>query len=195
MLEPAAINTRGEMLPYQPWAANSVDLGGNTNLKNNLLVDGNPIGIEHKAGCPPNQHDVQEYVVAQNSADAVDGHSAGGTISLTTKSGTNDWHGMAFYLGRYPWLSAKTDRTRDVVNAQRRHIFGGTLGNPIIKNKLFNFASVEYWKINAPWSYTATVPTPLERGGDFSQSYAAEGTVRKSTTLSSRLRSIHRPAR
>jgi hypothetical protein len=85
-LEPSAVNTRGEMLPYQSWAANSVDLGGDTNLKNNLLVDGNPIGIGHKAGYPPNQDDVQESVVSQNSVDAADGHSAGGTISLTTKA-------------------------------------------------------------------------------------------------------------
>jgi hypothetical protein len=178
-LEPSAINTRGEMLPYQSWAANSVDLGGNTNLKNNLLVDGNPIGIGHKAGYPPNQDDVQESVVSQNSVDAADGHSAGGTISLTTKAGTNEWHGMAFYLGRYPWLSAVADRTRDVLNAQRQHMFGGTFSNPILKNKLFNFFSIEDWKINAPWSYTATVPTALERQGDFSQSYAADGSVRK----------------
>ena len=178
LIEPAAVNTRGEMLPYQSWAANSVDLGGDTNLKNNLLVDGNPIGIGHKAGYPPNQDDVQESVVSQNSVDAASGHSAGGAISLTTKSGTNDWHGMAFYLGRYPWLSAQADRTRDVTNAQRQHMFGGTLGNPILKNKLFNFFSIEDWKINSPGSYTATVPTQLERQGDFSQTLNADGTQR-----------------
>ncbi|MGH9696181.1 MAG: carboxypeptidase-like regulatory domain-containing protein, partial [Bryobacteraceae bacterium] len=92
LLEPAAVNTRGETLPYQSWAPNSVDLG-NTNLRNNLLVDGNPIGIGHKAGYPPNQDDVQEVVAAQNSVDAASGHSAGGSISLTTKGGTNEWHG------------------------------------------------------------------------------------------------------
>lgn len=178
LIEPAAVNTRGEMLPYQSWAANSVDLGGDTNLKNNLLVDGNPIGIGHKAGYPPNQDDVQESVVSQNSVDASSGHSAGGAISLTTKSGTNEWHGMAFYLGRYPWLSAQADRTRDVTNAQRQNMYGGTLGNPILKNKLFNFFSIEDWKVNSPGSYVATVPTKLERQGDFSQSVAADGSQR-----------------
>ena len=178
LVEPAAINTRGEMLPYNSWAANSVDLGGDTNLKNNLLVDGNPIGIGHKAGYPPNQDDVQESVVSQNSVEASSGHSAGGAISLTTKSGTNEWHGMAFYLGRYPWLSAQADRTRDVTNSQRQNMYGGTFGNPILKNKLFNFFSIEDWKINSPGSYTATVPTTLERGGDFSQTINANGTQR-----------------
>ncbi|HXR77072.1 MAG TPA: carboxypeptidase-like regulatory domain-containing protein, partial [Bryobacteraceae bacterium] len=177
LLEPAAINTRGETLPYQSWAPNSVDLG-NTNLRNNLLVDGNPIGIGHKAGYPPNQDDVQEVVAAQNSVDAASGHSAGGVISLTTKGGTNEWHGSAFYLGRYPWLSAETDRTRFVQNAQRQHMFGGTFGNPILKNKLFNFFSIEKWKINSPGSYQRTVPTSLEREGDFSQTLAADGSLR-----------------
>ena len=93
LLEPAAVNTRGEMLPFNSWAANSVDLGGGTNLKNNLLVDGSPIGIGHKSGYIPNQDDVQETVVSRNSVEADAGHSAGGIISVTTKSGTNDFHG------------------------------------------------------------------------------------------------------
>jgi hypothetical protein len=178
LLEPAAVNTRGEMQPYNSWAPNSVDLGGDTNLKNNLLVDGNPIGIGHKAGYPPNQDDVQESIVSQNSVDAGSGHSAGGLISLTTKGGTNEWHGTGFYLGRYPWLSAEADRTRFVQNAQRQNMFGGTLGNPILRNKLFNFFSIEKWRINSPGSYTETVPTPLERQGDFSQTLAADGSQR-----------------
>jgi hypothetical protein len=177
LLEPAAINTRGETLPYQSWAPNSVDLG-NTNLRNNLLVDGNPIGIGHKAGYPPNQDDVQEVVVSQNSVDAASGHSAGGVVSVSTKAGTNEWHGSAFYLGRYPWASAVADRTRFVNNPQRQHMFGGTLGNPIIKNKLFNFLSFEQWKFSSPLSYQQTVPTALERQGDFSQTRAADGSLR-----------------
>ncbi len=179
LLEPAAINTRGETQPFQSWAANSVDLGGGTNLKNNLLVDGSPIGIGFKAAYPPNTDAVQEVIVAQNSVQADAGHSAGGVISVTTKGGTNDWHGSLFYLGRYPWLSAQADRTRFTNNAQRQNMFGGTLGNPIWKNKIFNFSSVEYWRIASPGSYQRTVPTPLERTGDFSQSLAADGTQRK----------------
>ncbi len=39
-------------------------------------------------------------------------------------------------------------------NAQRQNMYGGTFGNPIIKNKLFNFFSIEDWKINSPYSYS-----------------------------------------
>jgi hypothetical protein len=178
LLEPAAVNTRGEMQPYNSWAPNSVDLGGGTNLKNQLLVDGSPIGMGHKAGYPPNQDDVQEEIVSQNSVDAESGHSAGGLISITTKGGTNEWHGETFYLGRYPWLSAESDRTTFTANATRQNMFGADLGNPILKNKLFNFFSLEDWRVANPGSYVVTVPTALERQGDFSRSYNIDGGVR-----------------
>ncbi len=178
LLAPSAINTRGEMQPYHSWSMNSVDLGGGTNLANDLQVDGSPIGLGHKGSYPPNTDAVQEVVVSQNSVDAETGHSAGGLISMTTKGGTNEWHGTGFYLGRYPWLSAAANRTTNSYNSQRQHMMGFTLGNPILKNKLFNFASLEYWKVSYPNSYVNTVPTSLETGGDFSQSYNIDGGLR-----------------
>ncbi|HZT33052.1 MAG TPA: carboxypeptidase-like regulatory domain-containing protein [Bryobacteraceae bacterium] len=178
LLAPEAINTRGEVLPFLSWSANSVDLGGGTNLKNDLQIDGSPVGMGHKFSYPPNMDAVQEVIVSQNSVDAEQGHSAGGVITMTTKAGTNEWHGDAFYLGRYPWLDAEADRTRFSLNAQRQHTIGGTLGNPIKKNKLFNFFSIEYWKVGSPGSYVTTVPTSLEQQGNFSQSYNINGGIR-----------------
>lgn len=178
LIAPSAVNTRGEMLPYHSWAANSVDLGGGTNLKNDLQVDGMPIGMGHKNTTPPNTDAVQEVIVSANSADAESGHSAGGLITMTTKSGTNDFHGSAFYLGRYPWLSAEADRTTFSQNSQRQNMFGGTFGNPIKKNKLFNFFSIEDWRVGYPNSYVRTVPTALEAQGDFSQSRNIDGGLR-----------------
>jgi len=178
LLAPYAVNTRGEMMPFHSWAANSVDLGGGTNLKNDLQVDGSPIGIGHKNSYPPNTDAVQEVVVSPNSVDAESGHSAGGLISMTLKSGTNEWHGTAFYLGRYPWLNAMADRTRNSRIATRQHMYGGTLGNPIIKNKLFSFFSIESWRVGNPQTYAQTVPTALERQGDFSRSLSINGTPR-----------------
>ena len=178
LIAPSAVNTRGEMQPYHSWSANSVDLGGGTNLKNDLLVDGMPIGMGQKNTTPPNTDAVQEVIVSTNSVDAESGHSAGGGISITTKSGTNEFHGTAFYLGRYPWLSAEADRTTFSENSQRQNMFGGTFGNPILKNKLFNFFSLEYWKVGYPNSYVRTVPTAAEQVGDFSHSLNIDGTLR-----------------
>src|SRR5260370_18743321 len=178
LLAPSAINTRGEMQPYHSWSMNSVDLGGGTNLANDLQVDGSPIGLGHKGSYPPNTDAVQEVVVSQNSVDAESGHSAGGVISMTTKAGTNEWHGTAFYIGRYPWLSAEADRTRFSQTSQRQHMTGFTLGDPIIKNKLFNFTSLEYSTVGYPNTYANTLPTALEAGGDFSQSHNIDGGIR-----------------
>jgi hypothetical protein len=177
LIEPAAVNTRGENLPYNSWGPNSVDLGGGTNLQNNLEVDGSPIGLGHKATVVPNTDDVQEVVVSTNSVDAESGHSAGGSISVTTKSGTNQYHGSAFYLGRFPWANAESDRTRFSNSATRQQMAGGTFGNPIIKNKLFNFFSMEYWKIGQPDEWVQTVPTALEKQGNFSQSHYVNNGV------------------
>ena len=149
LLEPAAINTRGEVLPYNSWAPNSVDLGGGTNLQNNLEVDGSPIGLGHKASVVPNTDDVQEVVVSTNSVDAESGHSAGGAISVTTKSGTNEYHGSAFYLGRYPWANAEADRTRFSANATRQNMFGGTLRQPHLEEQALQFlldGILENWR-------------------------------------------------
>ena len=176
LIAPSAVNTRGEMQPYHSWSANSVDLGGGTNLKNDLQVDGMPIGMGQKNSTPPNTDAVQEVIVSTNSVDAESGHSAGGLISMTTKSGTNEWHGNVFYLGRYPWLSAEADRTTFSLNAQRQNMYGFTLGNPILKNKLFNFASLEYWKVGYPNSYVRTVPTTAQAAGDFSQTKNIDGS-------------------
>ena len=179
LLAPEAINTRGEMLPFLSWSANSVDLGGDTNLKNDIQVDGSPVGMGHKYSYPPNMDDVESVNVAQNSTDAEFGHSAGGVITATTKSGTNNWHGSVYYLGRYPWANAIADRTTMSTSSTRQNMFGGTLGGPIRKNKLFNFGSLEYWRVGNPTSFIYTVPTDLEKSGDFSQSYNLDGSLKK----------------
>ena len=57
-------------------------------------------------------------------------------------------------------------------------MYGGTLGNAIVKNKLFNFFSLERWRVGYPGSYVTTVPTAAERGGDFSQSYNIDGGIK-----------------
>ena len=177
LLEPEAVNTRNEMLPFLSWSANSVDLGGSTNLKNDLEVDGSPVGLGHKYSYPPNMDAVEETNIAQNGMDAQYGHSAGGVINVTTKSGTNQWHGDVMYLGRYPWANALADRTTMSLNATRQNMTGATLGGPIIKNKLFNFASIEVWQVSTPTSVVTTVPTALQAAGDFSQTYNIDGTL------------------
>ncbi len=178
-LNPAVQDTRrNEVNPFLSWAANSIEMGGGTDKKNDLQVDGSAIGVGYKASYVPNTDSIQEVNVQQNAVDAEVGHSAGGSVSMTLKSGTNDWHGTAFWVHREPNWNAMSDRTQRTNTATRNNILGGTLGNAIIKNKLFNFVSYEAWRLRTPLTMTLTMPTDLERQGDFSQSKNTKGDLR-----------------
>jgi Carboxypeptidase regulatory-like domain len=179
LLMPNAVETRrSEMNQYNSWSGNSVDLGGGTNLKNEMIIDGSTIGISYKTSWVPNRDAVQEANIQQNSVDAEFGHSAGGTIVMVTKSGTNDLHGSLFYIGRNPDLNAVTDRTTGSNTATRNIFWGGTIGNRIVKNKLFNFFSIEGQNPRTPSYGLSTLPTALEAQGNFSQSLNVNGALR-----------------
>jgi hypothetical protein len=138
-LQPTVVETRPtEMNPYNTYSANSVEMGGLTNLKNDLEVDGSTVGIGYKVAWVPNPYAVQEATVEKNAVDASVGHSAGGTLSLATRSGTNQAHGTVYWVERIPTLNALQDRTTGAKNASRNNIFGAAVGHPIMRNKLFN---------------------------------------------------------
>ena len=133
-LNPAVQETRrNETNPFLSWSANSIEMGGGTDKKNDLQVDGSPIGAGYKASYIPNTDSVQEVNVQQNSVDAEMGHSAGGSVSMTLKSGSNEWHGSASWTHRNPKWNAIQDRTTGNNVSNRNNIGSATLGNPIIK--------------------------------------------------------------
>lgn len=179
-LDPTILN-RGSTVETQPYhhrTANEMDLGGGTKYRNDALLDGTPLIAGNKLGYTPPMDAVTEYTVQQNSVDAEFGHSAGGIILLTMKSGTNQPHGSAYYYGRNASLNAITDR------AVQRHSdtpywnAGGTLGMALKKNKLFVFGVYERIENSQATPGTYTLPSALERKGDFSQSLARDGSQR-----------------
>jgi hypothetical protein len=179
LLDPAVRDTRRqEQNGFLSLAANSLDMGGGTSQKNDVVVNGLSISVGNKTAYTPNQDSIQEVNIQQSTTDAESGHSAGGKVSMVMKSGTNGFHGTAFYVGRNPALNAVTDRTLLANTASRNNIFGGTIGNPIKKNKLFSFFSYEQWILNTPSASAATSPTAAERTGDFSQSLNQNGALR-----------------
>jgi hypothetical protein len=179
-LDPSVVkdDTQTEYNPFNSWGPGRLSVGGGAQFSNDLQVDGSRVGISVKTGYVPTPDMVQEITISQNTVDAEFGHGAGSAVSIVTKSGTNQWHGTAYYDGRYPWADAVSDRIFRTLNEDRQQIWGGTLGNPILKNKLFNFVSYEGWKwAQAASPYTATLPTTLERQGNFTQSINGAGAM------------------
>jgi hypothetical protein len=178
-LNPAVVlRSTTEQSPFHHWAATQIDVGGNTTTKNDVVVDGAPNMASEKSSYTPAMDAVQEVSIQQNAVDAEFGHSAGGIITVQMKSGTNQFHGTAYYLGRNPSINALADHIARRANLTRNHVFGGTLGSPVVRNKVFNFFSYEGWRTQNPLSVAFTMPTDLERTGDFSQSLNARGGLR-----------------
>jgi len=178
-LDPA-VNYRGgqENSPYHHWAASQMDVGGDTAYKNTVLMDGVPQLVGAKGTYVPAMDAVSEVNVQQNAVDAEYGHSAGGVLSVQMKSGTNDWHGTAYYFGRNPALNARPNPLTAQESVVRRNVWGVTSGNPIVKDKLFNYFAYEGQNTREPRSTALTLPTNLERAGDFSNSLNRNGGLR-----------------
>ena len=179
-LDPSVLkdDANTEYNPFNSWGPGRMSVGGGANFSNDLQVDGSRVGISVKTGYVPTPDMVQEVNVSQNTVDAEFGHGSGSAISIVTKGGTNQYHGSAYYYGRYPWAAAVSNRQFRTVNLDRQQMYGGTLGHPILKNKLFNFVSFEGWQWNQAASpYTATLPTDLERQGNFTQSINGAGAM------------------
>ncbi|MBI1352943.1 MAG: carboxypeptidase regulatory-like domain-containing protein [Acidobacteria bacterium] len=178
-LDPA-VQYRGgnETSPYHHWAASQMDVGGDTAYKNSVLLDGVPQLVGAKGTYVPAMDAVSEVNVQQNAVDAEFGHSAGGILSVQMKSGTNEHHGTAYYFGRNPALNARPNPLTAQASIVRRNVWGVTSGNPIVKNKVFNFFAYEGQNTREPRTLALTLPTGLEKAGDFSNSLNSKGGLR-----------------
>ena len=104
LLNPAVVNGYWDVAHRNPFfsqSSNGVDIG-NTLGRNDVTVDGVTIVMGSRVGYIPPMDAVQEVAVQQNAVDAEFGQSAGGMLTLSTKSGTNELHGTAYYAGRNP---------------------------------------------------------------------------------------------
>ncbi|MBI4907535.1 MAG: carboxypeptidase regulatory-like domain-containing protein [Acidobacteria bacterium] len=167
-----------ETRPYDVYAAGGSPVAGGAPYTTEIQIDGAAVASGQKVAYTPPQDAVQEVTLQQNSVDAQNGNSGGSSITVSLKSGTNEFHGTAMYLGQYPWLNAIENRYTRSINRGRNRILGGSLGNPIVKNKLFNYATYEQWTLASPNERTYTMPTDLEVAGDFSQSLNKAGAMR-----------------
>jgi outer membrane receptor protein involved in Fe transport len=155
--------------------ASAVGINGGSAFSNDILLDGVSIqgSAWNETAVLPNQDSLQEVRVITNDFTAEYGR-AQGVVVFTTKSGTNDYHGSAFYRIRNEALNANgfTNNSARVPRGPfKSNTFGGTVGGRIIRDKAFFFVSYEGLRFNRAYNYLLTVPTAAERDGDFSNTY------------------------
>jgi len=163
-----------------PISANqSVSVNGNRQQTNQYLLDGININqtLDDQAGYSPSVDAVGQVQVISANAPAEYGNVLGGDILYQTKSGTSQFHGSGFFYLGNQLLNANTWGNKHVASAANitprapftRDIFGGTIGGPIFKDKLFFFADYQGGRYHSGGVGTATVMTPAMRRGDFSE--------------------------
>jgi hypothetical protein len=124
---------------------------GQRNSGNNFTIDGTSVNSLTWSGAAiltPNQESIQELTVVANNYSAEDGRNTGAQVKVVSKNGTNQFHGSGFFKVDSPGLNAKTRwggpdgqaPQKDQTNARQ---FGGSLGGPVMKDKLFFFFSYE----------------------------------------------------
>jgi hypothetical protein len=163
---PSGMNGRFGARPY---------VNGNREQTNNFMLDGVDVNdsIDNRVGYSPNVDALEEVQVLTGNAAAEFGNSGGATVMLQMKSGTNQFHGNVFEFLRNKVLDANGFfRNRNLSTAQRtgfkRNIFGGTLGGPIKRDKLFFFVDYEGTIQRADGPASASVAPQTWRSGDLS---------------------------
>ena len=180
-LAPGVANTaRGQASTFlRPTANNGISsmaLSGGLPRQNEVLLDGVPnTGSDGLIQFVPSVDAAQEFKVQTNSFDAEFGRFTGGVINAMIKSGTNDLHGAAFWFIRNSAFNA-----RDPFAAQipqfGYNLYGFSAGGPVVLPKLYDGRNKTFWFFNyegsregVPRAFVSTVPTALQRQGDFSE--------------------------
>ena len=155
-----------------PQRSLSTNING-TNRNNNVTrIDGAAdvfVWLPHVTAYVPPEETIEVANITTSSFDAEQGMAGGAAVTLTTKSGTNQLHGAAFAYWDDNHLQARNYFYYGQGTPFSLHnIDGGTLGGPIVKNKLFFFGSWEGTRERTNYLMLSTVPTAAERNGDFS---------------------------
>ena len=174
--------------------AGNLSVSGQRESANGFMVNGGDVEEPGNMGTAvvPNLDSIAEFRILTNNFDAQYGNYMGGLINVVTKSGANQFHGDLFEFVRFPNLDARNyfSPTRATLH---RNQFGGTLGGPIVHNKIFFFGDYQGTRQTAGQdSGQIPVLSDAERSGDFSDiADQLTGTVNGSswaTTLSNGLK-------
>jgi len=192
LLAPGATTVNPDSLrqPQTMLGAGRPYINGNREQANEYLLDGqvNSEDKNNEVGYTPPVDAIQEFNLITQNASAEFGNYEGGVISASIKSGTNSFHGDVFEFFRNDYLNANSKSAywtkglplfegapghyadgTTVKPTIRYNQFGGTIGGPIIKDKLFFFADYQGQRIPNKGATGAQLLTAKARGGDFGQ--------------------------
>ena len=137
----------------------AVSTGGSSGLNNEISVDGGDNSDDYIGGFLQNfsPDAIQEFAFRTAQADADTGRTTAGSVVITTRSGTNTWHGEFSVYERAAALNARFPIDNPAPNPKQpfsRQNYVGTLGGPIVKEKLWVFSSLEYVHEDASIAYS-----------------------------------------
>ncbi len=195
LLTPGVIPNRQITNAAQPFnRAPNFSISGGRGDSNEIMLDGTPdtmpegsTGAFKAIATFPTVEGTEEFKVQTNSMAAEYGGSGGGVINIVTKSGTNQYHGALFEFLRNSAMDSNdffSNRNGIPLASFKRNQFGLAFGGPVIvprlyngKNRTFVFVSMEYLYQLGGIALSTTVPTPLQKTGDFSQTLNAQGNL------------------
>lgn len=186
----AGVNGTADV-PGKDLAGNPADfrINGGRTTQSEYMLDGIPLteGYSHGiSSSVPSPEAIQEFKVITNGMSAEYGRLSGGVVELVTRSGTNQFHGSAYEFVKNQLLNANdffSNFYGKPIGAFHDNVFGASLGGPIWIPKIYNGHNKTFFFLNYEGNRhsqgsnasTATVPTALERTGDFSQTLVEGG--------------------
>ncbi len=175
MLPGFAPPANSHSIPTNPARSLEFTVNGTSDDTNNTRIDGVStahVQLPHVVSYIPTLESIEEVNIVTNSMDAEQGLAGGAAINVQTRSGTNVMHGSGFeyftnqHLKAWPMRFGDADlNTGDKPDASY-HQYGGTVGGPIAKNKMFFFFSYEGTRDHRAVDNTVTVPLPAMLRGD-----------------------------
>ena len=167
----------GNLTGQNVFAAGNYQIGGGAANQSSTLYDGAPVNINYGniTALVPDQDAVQEFRVQTNNNTAEFGDYTGGVINIASKSGSNGIHGTAYEFDRntvfnaIPYFNRHNPMNILPKNPYNLNQFGGNIGFPIIRDKLFGFFDYQGYRQRQGKTYNYTVPTLKMRQGDFSE--------------------------
>ena len=154
-------------------ASNEANVNGSRQQSNNFLLDGQEINenINNTIGYSPSPDALEQIRVIASNANAEFGNVNGGDVVMVTRSGSNRFHGSAFgflendNLNANSWVNDLHDVPK---SGYTQSIFGGTIGGPIFRDKLFFFADFEAFRYHSSGQQSFSVAPAAFRTGDLS---------------------------